>query len=83
MESNELKINQKVCFDAKETKRYHWLTPYGFIFRYVFTDNQDNQYIWTTQKKIDDQISTVFGRVKNIQKYEGQNQYVLTYCHVL
>ena len=57
---------------------------YGPITFFLFRDEYDNEYCWTTGSKSLDLNATyeVRGTIKALQKYKGKEQTVLTRCRI-
>ena len=60
----------------------HWDTPFGVVYLYTFKDFFDNIFIWKTPKLIDENVSTVTGRIKDIMWYNNKKEFVLNYCKI-
>lgn len=78
-----MKLGQKVKFEvfSYELTSY-WDTPFGVIYLYTFRDFLNNIFIWKSQKFIEDDIYSIKGRIKKIENFNGNKEYVLTYCKV-
>lgn len=79
-----MRIGDKVKIVLKSCElTSFWDTPFGPVFLYTFKDFMDNIFVWKTSKFIEDDIYQVTGRIKKVEYYNNQKEYVLTYCKVI
>lgn len=74
------KIGERIERVLIVTFNYHLDTKFGYSTLHCFSDEEGNNYIWTTSSKDWPQgsIHKVRGTVKEHRVYKGQNQTVLT-----
>ena len=57
---------------------------YGTMFIYKFEDDNENIFVWSTSKYIDDikegDLVTITGRIKRHSEFRGEQQTALTRC---
>lgn len=78
-----LKIGQRINIELNSYElTSHWDTPFGPIYLYTFRDFFNNTFIWKTPQLIEENIYSITGRIKGIERFNNQNEFVLTYCKV-
>lgn len=75
----KIKANLTVIYE-KDIK-----TDYGTSYFHVMEDNKGNKYTWTTNtKKLNAGSEYIINAtIKDLRKYKGENQTVLSYCKVI
>ena len=78
-------IGQRDTFNLKYTKHLTFENIYGVSFMYFFKDENNNVFLWTTNKDLElesgEQIELV-GTIKDHKEYRDVKQTVITRCKI-
>ena len=78
-----MKIGDQVKFDIHSYElTSYWDTPFGVTYLYTFRDFFNHIFIWRSQKFIEEDVYSIKGRIHNIEKFNGEEEFVLKYCRV-